>query len=131
MKRIAPAVQAYLDSVPEPRRAVVRHLRDLVASTLPLATEMMLYDMPCYVLGEPIVSFKAQKNYFSLYFCVAGVVSEYEQELGKLNCGKGCVRFQKLEDLPEKTIVKMLKESAKRGGFRDLPAKNAGGAMAG
>jgi uncharacterized protein YdhG (YjbR/CyaY superfamily) len=125
MKIIDPGVAAYLKSLDAPTRATLTELRSWVVKAAPHASETMLYKMPTYLLGEVWVAYKAQKNYFSLYLCETSVVAKHAKALAHLNVGKGCIRFKKLEDLPKKDILEMLKESAKIRGFKDLPAKKS------
>jgi uncharacterized protein YdhG (YjbR/CyaY superfamily) len=125
MKTIDPGVAAYFKSLDAPTRATLTELRSWVMKVAPHASETMMYRMPTYLLGELWVSYKAQKNYFSLYLCEASVVAKHAKALAHLNVGKGCIRFKKLEQLPKKDILEMLKESATTRGFRDLPAKKS------
>lgn len=47
-------------------------------------------------------------------YCCDVLLEQYRPQLGKLSCGKGCIRFRKLEDLPMDVISSLLKELAKR-----------------
>lgn len=51
----------------------------------------------------PVIALANQKNYMSLYIMAVEhgryVAEKYEKELGKVNVGKSCIRFKKLEDL--------------------------------
>ena len=54
--------------------------------------------------GEwPLLAIAAQKNYISVYACVVidgqYIAEKYEPQLGKVNCGKSCIRFKKLSDV--------------------------------
>ena len=66
----------------------------------------------------PILAMKAQKNYISLYACVASegryIAEKYEPKLGKVNCGKSCIRFKKLDDLNRGGLVEMLQDINRR-----------------
>ncbi len=125
MKKIDPGVAAYFKSLAAPTRGALTELRSWILQVAPHASESMLYGMPTYVLGADWVSYKAQKNYMSLYFCEAGVVPKHAKALAHLNVGKGCVRFTAIEQLPKKVILEMLRESARLRGFRDLPSKRS------
>ena len=55
--------------------------------------------MPYFVYHGDLVAFASQKNHFSVY--VMGPRRRtHLHELGQLNCGKGCIRFKQLEELP-------------------------------
>lgn len=124
----AATVEAYLDELPDERRAVVAAVRDAVKKKLPkgyreaMASGMITWSIPldeypdtynkqplCYA------ALAAQKNYYALYLmgCYTG---DQEQALRdgfakagkKLDMGKSCVRFKKLEDLPLDVIGKVI-----------------------
>ena len=62
-----------------------------------------------------IVGLANQKNYMSLYVCVTKdgkyLPERYAKRLGKANCGKGCIRFKKLDDLDLDAVTALLKEA--------------------
>ncbi len=123
MKTIDPGVAAYFKSLDAPTRAALTELRKWILEAAPHASESMLYTMPTYLLADLWVSYKKQKNHFSLYVCHPEIVAKYAKALEHLNVGKGCIRFQKIEELPAKAIKQILKESAQAAGFKDLPPK--------
>ncbi len=117
----AQTVDAYLDELPEDRRAVVSAVRDVIVKNLPRGYEesmgfgMIGYSIPlerypntynkqplCYA------SIAAQKNHYAIYLmCVYGdsrreaAFREAFAKAGKkLDMGKSCVRFKTLDDLP-------------------------------
>ena len=54
--------------------------------------------------GEwPLLAIAAQKNYISIYACVVidgqYIAEKYKSQLGKVNCGKSCIRFKRLSDI--------------------------------
>jgi hypothetical protein len=123
--------EEYLESLPEDRREVVSAVRDLVRRNLPAGyEESMNWGMICWEIplerypktynGQPLgyVALAAQKNYYSLY--LLGVYAEprrarrLEEEFRKagkkLDMGKSCVRFRKLEDLPLEVIARAIAE---------------------
>ena len=121
MKSDATTVQDYLDGLPEERRAVVSAVRDVVVRNLPDGyEESVAYGMLCYGIPlerypdtynkQPLgyVALAAQKNYYSLYLSSAymdaartrSLADEFAKAGKKLDMGKSCVRFKKLDDLP-------------------------------
>lgn len=70
--------------------------------------------------GEwPLIALAAQKNHLSLYVCAVEKDGQYIAEklqprLGKVSCGKSCIRFKKVEDLNQETVRDMLAELDKR-----------------
>lgn len=114
-------IEEYLASLPEDRRHALATVRAVIRQHLPEGYEEgMLYGMIGYYIplsrypktynGQPLgyVTLASQKNYMSLYLmgCYgnqefdAWFREEYRKRGKKLNMGKSCVRFKKLEDLP-------------------------------
>lgn len=65
----------------------------------------------------PAVAIAPQKRYLSLYICAVKdgkyIAEIYEDKLGKVNCGKSCIRFKKYEDLNTDTVVEILTDIQK------------------
>ena len=117
----AQTVDEYLDELSPERREAIAAVRDLILDHLPEGyVETMQYGMIGYVIpldrypvtynGQPLgyIALASQKNYMSLY--LMGIYGDEETERWfaeryrasgkKLNMGKSCLRFRKLEDLP-------------------------------
>lgn len=66
----------------------------------------------------PVIALAAQKNYLSLYVSAVQdgryVAELYQDNLGKVSCGKSCIRFKKLDDLNLNTVQDMLRSLDKR-----------------
>ena len=129
MQSKAATVAEYLDSLPEERRHAIGVVRDVVLANLPAGyTEGMGYGMIGYSVPHtlypkgyhcdpkmplPYAALGAQKNHMAIYLCT--VYTDPEQDdwfrteflrAGKrLDMGKSCVRFKKLEDLPLEVIA--------------------------
>jgi len=108
------SVPEFLKSLPEDRRKALTRLRTQVRSELPALKESMRYGMPSYEdsAGTMRVAFNSQRQYMALYICNAEILKAHQPELDGLDCGKSCVRFQRLEQLPAKTVSAMLKDVA-------------------
>ena len=114
-------VDEYLSELPEDRRQVISTVREAILRHLPAGYEetmnwgMISYEIPLARYADthnrrPLsyVALAAQKHYYSLY--LMGVYQDSEQERSlqegfqaagkRLDMGKSCVRFRKLEDLP-------------------------------
>ena len=125
----AATVDEYLAELPEDRRAVVSAVRDVVLRNLPegyqesMAFGMIGYGIPLERYpdtynGQPLsyAALAAQKNYYALYLLGAYQDSEQERQLReafqaagkKLDMGKSCVRFKKLDDLPLDAIGRFI-----------------------
>jgi hypothetical protein len=117
----AGTVEEYLQELPEERRAVVSAVRDVVLRNLPQGyREGMGFGMIGYVVPledypdtynrQPLAyaALAAQKNYYALYLnCVyqdpaqeQRLRDEFAKAGKKLDMGKSCLRFKKLDDLP-------------------------------
>ena len=123
MKAMNRDVSAYLKLLDAPLRSSLTELRRWIFEAAPHASETMIYRMPTYLLGEPWVSYRANKNSIALHFCEADVVAKNQRALAKLDVGQGCIRFKSIDELPKKVIMRMLKESASIRGFKDLPTR--------
>lgn len=125
----AETVEQYLQELPEERRAVVSAVRDVVLRSLPPGyREGMSFGMIGYVIPledypdtynrQPLAfaALAAQKNYYALYLnCVyqdaardAWLREEFARAGKKLDMGKSCIRFKKLDDLPLDAIAKAI-----------------------
>ena len=125
----ATTVDQYLDELPPDRRETVAAIRDLVLENLPAGyEETMSFGMIGYVVplkvqpetynGQPLeyVALASQKNYISLYLMnVYGhketqewFLKAYKASGKKLNMGKSCVRFKKIDDLPLDVIARVV-----------------------
>lgn len=116
---MAPTVDIYLKSLPAKYREIITALRQIIVSNLPEGyQEGMQYGMIAYYIplwrypktynGQPLgyVSIASHKNYISLYLmCIYGegeieFKRAYKKTGKRIDMGKSCIRFTKLEDLP-------------------------------
>ena len=110
-KTTYPDVDAYIAAAPPERQPTLHRLRKLIRKTVPKVKESIQHGMPVYQLDGLFLAFAAQKNYFSFHLNES-VLAAHSEELGKLNCGKGCIRFRKDADLPDAIIVSLVKLAA-------------------
>lgn len=125
----AGTVEEYLEELPEERRAVVAAVRDVVLDHLPEGYEetmrwgMISYEIPLSRYPDTynkqplsFVALAAQKNHYALYLmsCYQDSESEallrrgFEEAGKKLDMGKSCVRFKRLEDLPLEAVGRVV-----------------------
>ena len=128
MQSKATNVDEYVASLPEDRREAISALRKVILKNLPKGYEEgMQWGMPsCFVPLSaypagyncqpdqplPFVGFASQKNHMAFYgFCIYmdeelknRFVADWKKSGKKLDMGKSCVRFKKLEDVPLKVI---------------------------
>ncbi len=108
------AVEEYIESLPDERRESVRTVHERVRAEVPELDVKMWKQFIGYGTyryrsasgreGEWfVIGLTNNKRYVSLYICAAdddGYLAEQNAErLGKVNVGKSCVRFSKLENL--------------------------------
>lgn len=125
----AKTVDEYLDELPEDRREAITTLRKLVKKNLPkgyresIGYGMINYEVPLETFsetynGQPLcyIGLAAQKNHLALY--LTGVYGEESKEQylrdefkkagKKLDMGKSCLRFKKLDDLALDAIANIV-----------------------
>ncbi len=121
MRSDAKTVEEYLRLLPPEREKALRAVRGVILANLPTGyKEMMQYGMIGYAIpldryattynGQPltIAALAAQKNYMVVYLMnvygdnemEAWFHNRYRASGKKLDMGKSCVRFKRLEDLP-------------------------------
>jgi hypothetical protein len=117
-------VKKYLEGLPEDRRRALEAVRAEINRRLPPGyVEGIQYGMIGWVvphsvypagyhcdprLPVPFAGLASQKNYISLHLmCIYGdeghrawLAEEWKKTGKKLDMGKACIRFKKLEDLP-------------------------------
>jgi uncharacterized protein YdhG (YjbR/CyaY superfamily) len=103
----ASTITEYLEELPAERRAALSELRSLIHRVAPKTIEAMKYGLPSF--GE-LCAFASQKNYMALYVCEGEIVKAHLAKLGKVSCGKGCIRFKRIEDLNLPAVENILKE---------------------
>jgi hypothetical protein len=117
----AASVEEYLASLPEDRRTAVGAVRDTVNANLPdgyvetmghgmITWVIPLEDYPDTYNGQPlgIAALASQKNHLALYLMglyasepeVAWFRQQYADRGMKLDMGKSCVRFKRLDQVP-------------------------------
>lgn len=123
----------YLAELPEDRSIAMQKIREVVLQNLPKGfKEVMGYGMLGYVVPKeiyppgyhctpelplPFFNIASQKNSINIYHMVLygdktlhdWFVSEYSKRCkSKLDMGKSCVRFKKLDDIPYDLIGELL-----------------------
>ena len=111
MQSKAPNVTAYLEEVPEERRAALTRLRQLCLATLGGYDERMAYGMPTYAKdGTPEVAFASQRNHISLYIMKMEAVDQQREALAaaKIRVGKSCINFTRPDRIPFDIVQALL-----------------------
>ena len=125
MQSKATSPNQYLEELPEDRKEPVSKLRQQILDNLPKGIEeLMNYGMLGYVVPHsvysdgyhcnpkdplPFMNLASQKNFVAVYSMVLysrkdlmdWFTSEYTKRCKyKLDMGKSCIRFKKMEDIP-------------------------------
>jgi len=139
MQSRATTIEQYLAELPEDRREAIQTVRQTILKNLPKGYEEgMHYGTIAYFIPHsvyppgyhcdpkqplPFAGLASQKHHIAIYLMCIYNDSEHETwfrkawtDTGKkLNMGKSCVRFKKIEDVPLKVIGQAIKRvSAKK-----------------
>lgn len=133
MQSTATTVTEYIDALPEERKAAMIHLRDVINKHLPAGfKETIGYGMIGWVIPHsdypagyhcnpklplPFMNLASQKNFIALYHMgiygnpelLKWFVDEYpKHSKAKLDMGKSCIRFKKMNDIPFELIAELM-----------------------
>jgi uncharacterized protein YdhG (YjbR/CyaY superfamily) len=133
MQTTVTTVTEYIDALPEDRKAVMQQLRDVINEQLPAGfNETIGYGMIAWViplsdypagyhcnpkLPLPFLNLASQKNFIALYHMgiygnpdlLKWFVDEYPKHAKtKLDMGKSCIRFKKMNDIPFELIAELM-----------------------
>lgn len=125
----ATTVTNYIEALPEDRKVAINELRKMILKNLPKGfTEEMNYGMIGYVVPHslypkgyhcdpklplPFINIASQKNFIAVYHMgiylepklLKWFTDEYPKHVNaKLDMGKSCIRFKKLDQIPNKLI---------------------------
>ena len=129
MQSAATTPEEYIASLPEDRREAIQRLREVIRENLPQGfSEEMQYGMMGWAVPHslypagyhcdpktalPFLGMASQKNFVALYHMgiyaddalLNWFTSEYPKySKRKLDMGKSCIRFKKMEDIPYELI---------------------------
>ena len=133
MQSTATSVEEYITALPERRKDAIVKLRKTIKKNLPKGfEEEMSYGMIGYVVPHsiyppgyhcdpklplPLMNLGSQKNFIVLHHMglygskdlLDWFVAKYEKEVPtKLDMGKGCVRFKKMDQIPYELIGELV-----------------------
>lgn len=126
-------VTEYIDALPDDRKAAMKKLRAVIKKNLPKGfKEVINYKMPAYVVPHstyadgyhcdpslplPFLSMASQKNFIALYhmgiYADPKLMAWFEKQWPKhvktkLDMGKSCIRFKKIETIPYDLIGELV-----------------------
>ncbi|MFK8005468.1 MAG: DUF1801 domain-containing protein [Saprospiraceae bacterium] len=128
----ATSVDDYISKLDEDRQTAMTKIRKVIKKNLPKGfKEDLNYGMPAFVVPHklypdgyhcdpklplPFISFASQKNFIALYHMgiyanpdlLKWFVEEYPKHCKrKLDMGKSCIRFKKIEEIPYDLIAEL------------------------
>jgi uncharacterized protein YdhG (YjbR/CyaY superfamily) len=105
----ADEVDRYLDSVEDPKRATLAHLRRTILGIVPDAEEGISYGHPAFkVRGKTIAGFAAFKNHLSYLPHSGSVFPELREELSGYSTSAGALRFEIDKPLPRRLVERLI-----------------------
>ena len=132
MQSTAKTVEEYLNELPEERKVALSTLRNSILKTIPKGfNEEMSYGMLGYVVPHsiypsgyhcnpklplPFMNLASQKNFIAFYHMgiyaipelLEWFTTEYPKHSSqKLDMGKGCIRFKKIDQIPFDLIAEL------------------------
>lgn len=135
MKIEANTPQEYINKLPENRKQVMNKLRETILDNLPKGfSETISYGMIGYVVSHaiypngyhcdpklplPFINIASQKNFIAVYHMglyanqnlLDWFVQEYPKHCStKLDMGKSCIRFKKIDQIPFDLIAELSKK---------------------
>jgi uncharacterized protein YdhG (YjbR/CyaY superfamily) len=135
MKNSAISPEEYIEQLPPERKKAVEQIRNTILANLPQGfKETMTYGMISFVVPKsiyqpgyhanpklplPFISIASQKNYISLYhmavYMYPELIAWYQEEYKKrvktkLDMGKGCIRFKKMENIPYDLLAELIRK---------------------
>lgn len=114
----AASVDTWMDERTADRRPVFDRFRAACRSELPGWEERMEWGMPGY--GPPgevnVVSFNDQKRHIAFYPGPAAM-ERFRDALGSIDCGKGCVRYRRSDQIDFDLVRSMLRDTRERADF--------------
>lgn len=135
MQSNATTVAAYLEEIPEERKEAFFKLRDTILTNIPKGfSEQLNYGSLGYVVPHsiypngyhcdtklplPFIALTSQKNFIALYHMgiypdpelLNWFVSEYPKHCEqKLDMGKSCIRFKKMNQIPFDLIAELVQK---------------------
>ena len=133
-------IEAYLKEIPLERQEVFTKLRATIQENIPKGfVEQMSYGMIGFVVPQttypdgyhcnpklplPFVNIASQKNFIALYHMgiygnpklLEWFVAEYpKHNKQKLDMGKGCIRFKKMDQIPFELIGELMQKITVEG----------------
>ena len=131
----AVTVKEYIEQLPDDRKKAISELRKVILKNIPKGfSEQMSYGMIGYVIPHsmypdgyhcnpelplPFLNLASQKNFIAVYHMglyadkklLEWFTKEYPKHIKtKLDIGKSCMRFKKMDEIPYQLIGELVKK---------------------
>jgi uncharacterized protein YdhG (YjbR/CyaY superfamily) len=116
MKKKEATVDAYIAAAPEPARAMMKKMRQIIKVAAPKAVEVISYRIPLYKHHGHLVGFAAWKEHCALY--VVSTKALDDDEIGPYRKAKTSLHFPLDEPLPAALVRKIVKARVKENEAR-------------
>lgn len=128
-------IEEYLNQIPNERKDAIKKILELMEQNLPKGFEARInYSIPGYVVPHslfpagyhcdpklplPFINIASQKNFIALYHMgiyanpdlLQWFQTEYKKHVpSKLDMGKSCIRFKKVEQIPYELLAELFKK---------------------
>jgi uncharacterized protein YdhG (YjbR/CyaY superfamily) len=100
----------YLATVPDPQKAELERIRQLVRRTVPEAEEATSYGMPAFKYKKrPLLGFRVSRNHLSVFPFSPAAVDAARDALAGFDLSKGTIRFTAEKPLPDAALEQVLR----------------------
>ncbi|MEZ2338026.1 iron chaperone [Mucilaginibacter sp. RCC_168] len=100
----------YIGQQPAAFRPALEELRHIILTTVPQATEVISYQLPCYKYHYMLVGIGTNKKYCSFYTMSPGLVKSMQENLKGVKVSGSTLHFAPDEPLPVDLIKKIITE---------------------
>ena len=108
-RKTSAEVEAYLDQMPGPQRALLERIRDIAWAEAPDAEEVIAYGIPTFKLSGNLVHYAAFKNHMSFFPGGTAHNEALKDELQGYRIAKGTIQFTLDKPLPDDLVRKIVR----------------------
>lgn len=98
-------INEYIGQIPKQRVERFNAIIQLITHQFPSATASLKYKMPTFEFEGLWIAVGNQKNYISVYTCVADHLTEFKLLHPQIKTGKGCINIKDNDDFPIEDLL--------------------------
>lgn len=114
----AKTIDEYLDALPEKEMIALHRLRKIIKSMVPMAEEIISYQIPVFKYHYSLVGFAAFKNHCSFFVMSKEVMKKFKEDLKSYRTATGTIHFTAEKPLPATLIKRIVKARMKENEAR-------------